>query len=158
MLAAMLFSAPVFPLWSFLIYPLVIGLTLGWAVGRLPAPIRWLTPISTRRAAVQASAHHTFVARGVHATRGRTGILVYCALSERMVAVVADTGVLTAVPAATLANWATQIEQALGRSAAHAADAVAALAPVFAGALPRLADDVNELVDEVGSDREEGPR
>jgi putative membrane protein len=158
LLAAMLFSAPVFPLWSFLVFPPLLGAIVGWAAGRLSAPIRWLTRPSTRRAAVQASAGHTFVSRGVHGTRGRTGVLVYCALGERMVAVVADTGVLAAVPAATLSGWETRIEQALGRSASHAADVVASLAPVFASALPRLMDDLNELPDELAPERgQEGP-
>src|SRR4051794_16761285 len=51
-LAFMLFSAPVFPLWSFLVDPFLIGAAAGWVAHRSAAPIRWLTPAATRRAAV----------------------------------------------------------------------------------------------------------
>ena len=153
-LAFMLFSAPVFPLWSFLVDPFVIGAVAGWAGHRSLAPIRWLTPAATRRAAVDRAAGAVFVDKRVHATRGRTGVLVYCALAERMTAIVADTGVAAALAPERLDAWRDQIERAIDAGAPATASAIAAMAPVFAAAVPRMADDVNELADAVEQDVE----
>ena len=148
-LAIMLFSAPAFPLWSFLVDPFVIGTAVGWTAGLAPSLIRWTTTPAARRRAVTASANGAFVERRVHATRGRTGVLVYCALGERMAAVVVDTAVAAAVTPSRLTSWRDQIEGAMSRGGVPTADAIAAMAPVFAAVLPRLHDDVNELADEV---------
>lgn len=157
-LAVMLFSAPAFALWSFLIDTVVAAAVVGWAAGRVPALVRWLTPRASRRQAVDAAANATFVQHGVHGTRGRTGILIYCALGERMVTVVADTAVVAAVGPARMALWRDQIEQALARGASATADAVAAIAPVLAAALPRLPGDENELADAVAFEDDERHR
>lgn len=157
-LAVMLYSAPIFALSSFLIEPFALGVVLGWAAGRVPWLIRLLTPRAARRTAVIAAANNVFLERGVHGTRGRTGVLVYCALAERMAAVVADTAVVTAVAPARLVAWRDQIEQALARGASPAADAIAAMAPVLAAALPRLPGDENELADDVDVELDRGSR
>jgi putative membrane protein len=157
-LAFMLFSAPVFPLWSFLVDPFVIGVVAGWVAHRSLAPIRWLIPAAARRAAVDGAASAAFVARRVHGTRGRTGVLIYCALAERMTAIIADTGVAAAVAPERIAAWRDQIERAVSSGAPATAAAIAAMAPVFAAAAPRMADDVNELADAVEQDVEGSSR
>jgi putative membrane protein len=157
-LAVMMFSAPAFALWSFLVDPFIIGAAVGWAAGLAPSAIRWVVPSAARRKAVDADANGTFVERRVHGTRGRTGVLVYCALGERMAVVVADTAVVAAVAPSRLAAWRDQIERAMARGASPTADAIAAMAPVFAAALPRLDDDVNELPDGVDDDADESVR
>ena len=146
-LALMLFTAPAFSLASFL-----VGAIVGWAASRISEMIRWLTPSSARRRAVDAAANDTFVARRVHGTRRRTGVLVYCALGERMASVVVDAGVATAVAPDRLGAWRDQIGAAIGHGPHAVANAVAAMAPVFAAALPRLHDDENELADAVTVD------
>lgn len=151
-LAFMLFAAPVFPLWSFLVDPFVIGAAAGWAAHRSLALTRWLTPAATRRAAVDRAAGAAFVEKRVHGTRGHTGVLVYCALGEQMTAIIADTGVAAVVAADRIETWREQIERALVGGAPATAAAIAAMAPVFAAAAPRLTDDVNELADPVEQD------
>jgi uncharacterized membrane protein len=77
---------------------------------------------------------------------------VYVAALERTAEVVADVGVTRAVAAAPwTAAIARVAESARRGDAAAVATAVAALADVLAPALPRSADDVNELADEVGA-------
>ena len=152
----MLFSAAVFPLWSFLVDPFVIGAAAGWVAHRSLAPIRWLIPAATRRAAVDRAASAVFVDKGAHGTRGRTGVLVYCALAERMTAIIADTGVAAAVAPERIEAWRDQIERAVHSGAPATAAAIAAMAPVFAAAAPRMADDINELADAVEQDVEGG--
>ena len=151
-LALMLFTAPAFSLASFLVDPFLVGAIVGWAASRVSEMIRWLTPSSARRRAVDAAANDTFVAHRVHNTRRRTGVLVYCALGERMASVVVDAGVATAVAPDRLGAWRDQIGAAIGQGPHAVANAVAAMAPVFAAALPRLHDDENELADAVTVD------
>ena len=157
-LAFMLFSASVFPLWSFLVDPFVIGVAAGWIAHRSLAASRWLTPAVARRRAVDGAASAAFVARRVHGTRGRTGVLVYCALAEQMTAIIADTGVAAVVAPERIDAWRAQIERAMRGGARPTAAAIAAMAPVFAAAAPRMAEDDNELADPIEQDVESGIR
>jgi putative membrane protein len=157
-LAFMLFSDPVFPLIAFLFDPLIAGIVTGGAVTFGSWPIRLLTSASARRAAATRAARATFVDRGVHRTRARSGVLVYCALAERTAVVIADSGVERAVPQSALDAWQDQIGDAIGRGGVATADAVAAMAHAFAAALPRAADDVNELQDAIEHDIDRRPR
>jgi putative membrane protein len=157
-LAFMLFGDPAFALPAFLIDPLLVGAFAGWAATRFAGPVRWLTPAAARRTAAVAAARAAFVERRVHSTRGRTGVLLYCALAERTAVVVADTGVETAVPASALAEWERRIDRALSSGGVATADAVAAMAPAFAAAFPRGGDDVNELQDAIEHDIDRRPR
>src|SRR5262249_44539531 len=72
-LAAMLFSAHVFALTSILIDPFVVGGAAGAVVELLPAVKRLLSPRAMRQREVLRAARATFVERGVHRTRDRSG-------------------------------------------------------------------------------------
>ncbi|MBK9031513.1 MAG: hypothetical protein IPL61_09285 [Myxococcales bacterium] len=157
-LAFMLFSDHAFALASILIDPLVAGALVGAAATLAPWLVRALTPAAVRRHAVDTAARAAFVERGVHHTRGRTGVLVYCALTERMAALVCDVGVGAAVSADTLAGHARAIERAIPAGGAATAAAVTAMGPALAAALPRAHDDVNELPDAVDHDLDRRPR
>ena len=147
-----LFSPWEFSLPLIQVAPMGAGLLVGLATSITPWARRALTPRRMREAMVRTAARATFVEKGVGGTRDRTGILVYIAVLERTAEVVADLGVTKAVPAdrwaAATAGVATA---ARGGGGAAVAAAVAALADVLAPALPRAAEDVNELADEVGA-------
>jgi putative membrane protein len=157
-LAFMLFGAPAFPLWSFLVDPVLVGLLVAGATIRLTSPVPWLVPATARRRAAEAAARATFVERGVHRTRARTGVLVYCALAEQAAVVVPDTGVANAVSAAALSDWERRIAAAIGRGGPATAEAIRGITPVLEAALPRTADDRNELPDAVAHDVHRRPR
>lgn len=157
-LAFMMYSDHAFAIASFLIDPVLAGVLGGLIATVVPPLVRWLTPASIRRRAVITAARATFVERGLHHTRGRTGVLVYCALTEGMAAIVVDTAVVAAVPAATLSARERAIDAAIRQGGIAAADAIAALAPVLAATLPRAADDLNELPDAIDHDLERRPR
>jgi putative membrane protein len=126
------------------------GFGFGFALSRLVPPIRRLAiSRSKQRAAVDEAAMAAFVRLGVSRTSGRTGVLVFVALFERMVAVVPDTGV--SEEAARAADEArTALEAALACSNVRAfAETIEALGPRFGRTMQRSADDVNELPDEV---------
>jgi putative membrane protein len=157
-LAFMLYADHAFATLSFLLDPVVAGVLGGLASTVAPQLVRWLTPRAIRRRAVLADARATFVELGVHHTRGRTGVLIYCALAERMVALVVDGAIATAIPAETLAAREATIARALPAGGPATAAAIADLAALLGAALPRAADDVNELPDAVDHDLARRPR
>lgn len=157
-LAFMLFSDPVFPLIAFLLDPLLAGLVIGGAATFGSWPIRFLTTAAARRRAATRAARATFVKRGVHRTRARSGVLVYCALAERVAVVIPDTGVERAVPLSALTAWEERISDATRRGGVATADAVSAMVSTFAAAMPRAHDDINELQDAVEHDIDRRPR
>jgi putative membrane protein len=118
----------------------------------LPPLRRLLLGRAEMEAAVRAAARVAFVDQGVSRTTGRTGVLVLLSLLERRAEVVADVGV---DPARLGEDW-RRAPETLSRAAFGAgggseafARSLEALAVPLARALPRAADDVNELPDEV---------
>ncbi|HEX3758174.1 MAG TPA: hypothetical protein VHW23_05690 [Kofleriaceae bacterium] len=157
-LAAMLFSADTFGLTSILIDPFVVGGVAGGLVELLPAVKRHLSPRATRRREVLRAARATFVERGVHRTRDRSGILVYISWLERDVAVVLDAGIERALPAEVQADAVRSLTDAVASGGAAVARQLERFAPALGAAMPRRADDVNELPDAIDSDLERAER
>jgi len=148
--AFLLYGEPEFDLHWFLVLPAFIGLTTGYAAN-LPT-LQWLfTRSATREARVLQAARATFVEKGVADTRGRTGVLLYVSLVERVALVIADVGVREAVPASAWDPAVAAITGAVARGtkAIELVAPLAALAKLAGKHLPRAADDVNELPDEV---------
>jgi putative membrane protein len=135
------------------LFPLehVFAFIVGAAATRYLAPLRRML-ISHRLLTenVERAAKAAFVDLGVSRTRARTGVLVYVSFFERCVFVVADGGVPE--PETIL----SRLRVDAGEAVRHAdldgfVAALAALGPSLAEALPRGADDENELRDEVGA-------
>lgn len=149
MLAFTLYSPIEFSLWQILVLP-IFALFLGIGLVEAAPPLyRWLSPVWLRYEHVREAAYAAFVERGVHATRDRTGILVYIALRERMVEIVADIGVTEHHGIEVLAAWAGTLEARLTEGATAFGRELAALAPELAKTLPRRADDVDELANTI---------
>lgn len=123
----------------------------GVALSTSLAPLRrLLVSSSLRDRNAQTCASAAFHDMGIDRTRGRTGILIYVSLFERRAVVVADSG----VPADKMGDpWKTaaaSLEEAVRQGSVDAfIKNLEALASPLARALPRAADDVNELSDEV---------
>jgi putative membrane protein len=151
-LALLLYSEPEFDLPLFLVYPALVGPTLG-AAARWPLVQRALTPTALRERRVLAAARATFVEHGVADTRGRTGVLLYISLAERTAVVIPDLAVRRAMPPEAWARAVLGLRDLLARGA----PATALLAPISAlgdlcgEVLPRADDDRNELPDAVQS-------
>jgi putative membrane protein len=147
-LAFQLFSEDYeFELWTILLMPAFAALAGGLLVEAIPPLTRAVTPARIRDAAVDTAARAAFVELGVHATKGRTGLLVLIAIHERRVALVGDLALVERVGEASLIRRAHTLETALPDGGEAVAAALAKLADDFAAALPRDADDVNELPD-----------
>lgn len=110
---------------------------------------RALTPRGLRRDRVHHAAMMQFRARGLAATAGRTGVLLYVDEPEHVAEVIADEAVFTRVAAE---EWAETIAAlTAGIKAGRAADgmvaAIGRAGAVLAAHLPPRPDDVNELPD-----------
>jgi putative membrane protein len=147
----MLFAPRSFSLPAILVDPFIAGALAAWLVELLPHLKRRLTPRAGRRAHVSRAARAAFVERGVHATTGRSGLLVYISWLEREVALIPDLGLARDLADGVLARAEADLSRAMPNGVAVAA-AVEALAPAMASAMPHRADDVNELPDAIDSD------
>ena len=110
---------------------------------------RMLTPSGLRRDRVHRAALTQFKARGLEATEGRTGVLIYVAEPEHIAEVIADTAVFAKV---SPDHWGATIVALIdGIKAGKPADGMVAAIGLAGGVLaahfPPLPDDVNELPD-----------
>ena len=132
-----------------------IDVAIAFAVGSALAGHFWnlariLVPGKRQAAQVRAAALATFTELGVSRTHGRHGILVYVSLFERRVEVVPDLG----IDVVAMGNGWPKGLDAMQAAMHHRHDldafieALRALGPVLAAAMPRTADSVNELPDE----------
>lgn len=130
--------------------PAVLGATAGFLLGGLPAAKRLLVPEDTMERRVETAAQAAFLRAEVFATRDRTGILLFVALLEHRVVVLADAGIHARVPAERWAAIADEIVAGI-RGGAPAAAIVAGIercgALLEEHAVPRRPDDRDELPD-----------
>lgn len=151
-LAVMMFAEHRFSYASILFDPFIAGILAGAAVELLPGVKRVLTTPARRRQHVRTAARATFVERGVHVTRDRTGLLVYISWLEQQVVLVADSTLAAALSADAQAAAEAALTQAMARGGSACAEVLAGLARELAASLPRRADDRNELPDAIDSD------
>ncbi|OYY67428.1 TPM domain-containing protein [Sphingomonas sp. 28-63-12] len=123
---------------------------LGVRYGLAYMPLRlWLTPKATRRRRVRRRAIDLFKVGTEARTAGRTGILIYLSLGERMAEIVADEAIHAVVAddewGAAMAAMIVEVRE--GRTADGMIAAVSRVGTLLAQHLPRADDDVNELPD-----------
>ena len=118
-------------------------------VGTGTATRAWLARPARREAAVSLKADAAFWQEAVHATRARTGILVYVSVLERIVAVRADVAIRREVPAGkwTAATAALQASLRSANEPESFASALREMGKVLGEHLPRTDDDENESAD-----------
>lgn len=115
----------------------------------IPGVRRFLTPRSVRRARVRRKAMEQFLAHGLHVTRERTGVLIFAALSDHQVEVIADEGIHGKVDQAV---WADAVEALVrdmkdGDAAAGFEVAIGLCGDVLAEHFPPRALNPNEIED-----------
>lgn len=141
------------PAWAHLlvlVLSVVVGFIVGAAMGAHLDPLRHLfTPSKQMRDEVLGRSRQVFFDSRVHHTAGRTGVLIYVSLFERMAAVLADDAVVEKLGQAALDELRDRLTAAL--RAQPLADAIChtitAAGPKLAAVLPRAEGDVNELPD-----------
>ncbi len=110
-----------------------------------------LVPRLLRRRRGHEAALREFTARGLSATRNRTGVLIYVALAERYAEVMTDTAIGEAVDPDLWRKVVAELTGAiaagdLGKGLTTAVDQAAV---ILAAAAPPRDDDVDELVNRV---------
>ena len=132
------------------LYLLQAGIMLLAALAYLwpPASLA-LQPRTRRRAAVRALAEASFTRLGLHRTGTRGGVLLFVALAERQVEILADEAATLALPEDTWSRAVEIFTRELGQGDLDGGFAVTLnfLAERLAQALPRLPGDQNELAD-----------
>jgi putative membrane protein len=109
---------------------------------------RLLTTRKFRDAAVRTGAAAMFYEAGIANTQAENGLLIYLSLLERRLEVIADRGILKAVPAL---NWNTSIFElkqiARDCDSGVFIEAVRNLGNVLSDHIPATGENPNELVD-----------
>lgn len=82
----------------------------------IPAVNRWVTPGVVRQARVRRAALQQFLAHGLQDTEHRTGVLIFAALSDHQVEVVADQGIHSRVDADVWVEAVADLTRALRQS------------------------------------------
>lgn len=122
---------------------------LVYLITRLPVVTRWVTPRAVRRARVRNAAMQQFLAHGLHVTEARTGVLIFAALADHQVEVVADEGIHARVDQEVWADAAEALVQGLKRGdpAAGFEAAVSLCGAVLADHFPPRPANPNEVAD-----------
>jgi putative membrane protein len=118
----------------------------------IPAVRRTLTPRGLKRDRVRRRATEQFVAKNLHLTRERTGVLIFVSLGERMAELIADEGIASHVDPKVWDRAMAALIEGLkrGQPAAGYAAAIGLCADVLAERFPPRPDDnPNELSDAV---------
>lgn len=122
------------------------------ALASIPRVRRFLTPRSLKRVRVRKRAQEQFVAKNLHATRERTGVLIYVSIAEHMAELIADEGIAGQVEPEVWDRAMAALTAGLKRDepAAGFAAAIGLCADVLAAGFPaRPGDNPNELPDAV---------
>jgi putative membrane protein len=132
-----------------MLLPPLAGAAAGYLlVALVPALRRGLIPAATLERRVAARAAEAFVQEEVFATRERTGILIFLALFERRVVVIADAGIHRQVAAGEWDRIVAALVAGIraGRPGRALADAVRRCGALLAErGVERRADDRDEL-------------
>jgi len=118
----------------------------------IPAVRRFLTPKGLKRLRVQRRAAEQFIAKNLHATRERTGVMIFVSLGERMAELIADEGIADHVEQHVWDKAVAALTDGLkhGRVEAGFEAAVGLCGEVLAAKFPaRAGDNPNELPDAV---------
>lgn len=118
----------------------------------IPAVKRLLTPRSLKRQRVKRRAAEQFAAKNLHATRDRTGVLIFVSLDERMAELIADEGIADHVDAHVWDQAMAALTGGLKRGdpAAGFKAAIGRCGEVLAEKFPaRAGDNPNEVPDAV---------
>lgn len=127
----------------------VFLLTLG--LTSIPAVRLLLAPAPLKRARVHKVALQQFLAKGLHETEARTGVLILASLDEHHAEIVADEGIYARVSPEVWADALTAliVEMKRGRPADGFVAAIAACGAVLAQHFPPAEDNPNELPDTI---------
>jgi putative membrane protein len=147
------FAPEFFPDWWIYCAPM-LAFTLFYGFAHLP----WIIRLSSRRSSLQKNveimARALFQKGGIHQTRGKIGLLIYCSELEKLVYLLPDSGLEIALPVAEWQNLRTEFQQIFNSRQPHTAllAQLEKTAAVFSRYLPAQANAINELPDDMDID------
>lgn len=115
----------------------------------IPPIRRLLTPRSLKRDRAHRAALEQFLAKGMHLTTGRTGVLIYASLGDRQAEVIADEGIYAKVKPEVWNEALHRLTEGLGagRPADGFVAAIETCGAVLAQHFPPGAENPNEIPD-----------
>lgn len=138
-LAFLIWSPILFDDWAFPVEVLGAGAIAWWGLRRDPRLARFARP-ARRRQQVREAALAAFTQENVHATVGRTGVLVYISVAEGLVEIVPDHGLLGRIPGAIWNNLVID-----GRTLEGVVSGLRTLGDLLATHVPVTPGDRDEL-------------
>ncbi|MFQ5626304.1 MAG: TPM domain-containing protein [Methyloligellaceae bacterium] len=130
------------------IYMLQLGLFAVCALAVQWRPLRIaLIPRAVKRARAHRHAMEQVIARNLHSTKARTGVLIFVSVAERYAEVIADAGIYEKVPPAIWDDVVARLSAdiARGEAAKGFIKAVKQCGTVLAEHFPPGSGDVDEL-------------
>lgn len=121
------------------------------ALTSIPAVRRLVTPRGLRDGRVRDAAMQQFLAHGLHVTEARTGVLIFAALSDHRVEIIADEGIHGRVDQTVWADAVGVLAKALkkGDPATGFESAIGLCGQVLAEHFPPRPRDRNEIEDKL---------
>ncbi|HEY0254100.1 MAG TPA: hypothetical protein VGC41_21375 [Kofleriaceae bacterium] len=134
--------------WAAIAFPIGVGIISMLLVEYVPPLYRFLVPMWVRQEHTTEAARALFVTKGVHATRDRTGMLVFVAVRARCVEIVGDVAIVEGLTQTRIDHMQQAMRAAIPQGPAAVGRTLANFAPELHDVFKRSADDVNELADE----------
>ncbi len=128
-----------------------LGFGVGFALALNVSPLLRLLARETKlRQNVEDAAKVCFFELGISRTSGRNGVLVFVSTFEQRALVLPDLGIDVAALGPAWRDGCAALSRAVARRDLPGFEAaLEALGPILGARMPRTADDVNELSDEV---------
>ncbi len=117
----------------------------------IPAVRRLITPRALRRERVRKAALQQFLAHGLHVTEARTGVMIFAALGDHQVEVIADQGIHSKVSEEVWAEAAAALARSMqaGEPVQGFEAAIGLCGAVLAEHFPPSPNDRNEIADKL---------
>ena len=133
---------------AWLLYLAQTALFVALALLAQLTPLRMaLVPAAAKRRCASRLAREQFFAQGLHLTRERTGVLIFVAVAEHHVEIIADRGIDALVPPDTWDQAVAEFVKRVrgGRVAEGLLAAIGTVGERLAEHFPRAPDDADEL-------------
>ncbi len=125
----------------------LLAFMLLWLIGKIPSVQRLCLSKRRRQKNVEIMGRALFQKGGIQHTQAKIGVLVYCSLLEKSVLVLPDRGVELAIPPEEWQALCGRLQAIFKASSSEKAllMALTDAQPIFNCYLPPIANDVNEL-------------
>jgi putative membrane protein len=149
----MMYAPDFFENWLVYYVP-IFAFAISYAFAHLPAIKRLCTKKSTLQKNVEIMARAIFQKGGIHHTRAKTGVLIYCSFLEQSVYILPDRGIEMAIPHEEWQSLRQEFNLIFAgkKTTDRLLTALHKTRLLFGRYLPARGDDINELPDSLEID------